>query len=216
MRTFTLPSPQVVLLLSSTQTLCRHLLWLLVQLSWQLLVCRSTHSEGKCKLVLIKQQVFTHKWKLSLPAFNEIGGFSNLERVYSLAVPSKIIPNSTCHLPRPDAMHLFRDAVTGDLPWPGMTLGVTILATWYWCTDQVCQKFTLKHTVIFPGRSSVRFLHLYSGVLNLCHLAFILNCWCSPLSQLEMPQSCYTLLLIYVYCNFIGEVYRDFLWSNLI
>lgn len=70
-------------------------------------------------------------------AFNKIGGFGNLEHVYSTAVPSKIIPNSTCHLPRQDAMHLFRDAVTGDLPWPGMTLGLTILATWYWCSDQV-------------------------------------------------------------------------------
>lgn len=70
-------------------------------------------------------------------AFNKIGGYGNLERVYSMAVPSKIIPNSTCHLPRQDAMHLFRDAVTGDLPWPGMTLGLTILATWYWCSDQV-------------------------------------------------------------------------------
>lgn len=54
-----------------------------------------------------------------------------------MAVPKKIIPNSSCHLPRQDAMHLFRDAVTGDLPWPGMTLGLTILATWYWCSDQV-------------------------------------------------------------------------------
>lgn len=70
-------------------------------------------------------------------AFNKIGGFGNLEHVYSVAVPSKIIPNSTCHLPRQDAMHLFRDAITGDLPWPGMTLGLTILAMWYWCSDQV-------------------------------------------------------------------------------
>ncbi|KAE8300397.1 Sodium/glucose cotransporter 4 [Larimichthys crocea] len=72
----------------------------------------------------------------TIAAFNKIGGYGNLERVYSMAVPSKIIPNSTCHLPRQDAMHLFRDAVTGDLPWPGMTLGLTILATWYWCSDQ--------------------------------------------------------------------------------
>ncbi|KAI3352489.1 hypothetical protein L3Q82_005440 [Scortum barcoo] len=73
---------------------------------------------------------------LTITAFNKIGGYGSLERVYSMAVPSKIIPNSTCHLPRQDAMHLFRDAVDGDLPWPGMTLGLTILATWYWCSDQ--------------------------------------------------------------------------------
>ncbi|MFT7812094.1 sodium/myo-inositol cotransporter 2 isoform X2 [Arapaima gigas] len=73
---------------------------------------------------------------LTITAFNKIGGYNNLEGVYLKAIPSKIIPNTTCHLPRADAMHLFRDPVAGDLPWPGMTLGLTILATWYWCTDQ--------------------------------------------------------------------------------
>lgn len=34
-------------------------------------------------------------------------------------------------------MHMFRDPYTGDLPWTGMTFGLTIIATWYWCTDQV-------------------------------------------------------------------------------
>ncbi|XP_069036905.1 sodium/mannose cotransporter SLC5A10 [Lepisosteus oculatus] len=74
---------------------------------------------------------------LTITAFNKIGGYHNLEEVYLRAVPSKIIPNTTCHLPRADAMHLFRDPVAGDLPWTGMTFGLTILATWYWCTDQV-------------------------------------------------------------------------------
>ncbi|XP_023670863.2 sodium/mannose cotransporter SLC5A10 isoform X2 [Paramormyrops kingsleyae] len=74
---------------------------------------------------------------LTITAFNKIGGYNNLEGMYLKAIPSQIIPNATCHLPRADAMHLFRDPVAGDLPWPGMTLGLTILATWYWCTDQV-------------------------------------------------------------------------------
>lgn len=52
-------------------------------------------------------------------------------------MPSKIVPNTTCHLPRADAMHLFRDPVSGDLPWTGMTFGLSIMAAWYWCTDQV-------------------------------------------------------------------------------
>uniref|UniRef100_A0A672UJD9 Sodium/mannose cotransporter SLC5A10 n=1 Tax=Strigops habroptila TaxID=2489341 RepID=A0A672UJD9_STRHB len=74
---------------------------------------------------------------LAVKAFNEIGGYSNLEEAYLKAVPSKIVPNTTCHLPRADAMHLFRDPVSGDLPWTGMTFGLSIVATWYWCTDQV-------------------------------------------------------------------------------
>ncbi|NXK93808.1 SC5AA protein, partial [Formicarius rufipectus] len=74
---------------------------------------------------------------LAVKAFNEIGGYPNLAEAYFKAVPSKIIPNTTCHLPRADAMHLFRDPVSGDLPWTGMTFGLSIMATWYWCTDQV-------------------------------------------------------------------------------
>ncbi|XP_048177059.1 sodium/glucose cotransporter 5 isoform X1 [Corvus hawaiiensis] len=74
---------------------------------------------------------------LAVKAFNEIGGYPNLEEAYLKAVPSKIVPNTTCHLPRADAMHLFRDPVSGDLPWTGMTFGLSIMATWYWCTDQV-------------------------------------------------------------------------------
>uniref|UniRef100_A0A8B9CC65 Sodium/mannose cotransporter SLC5A10 n=1 Tax=Anser brachyrhynchus TaxID=132585 RepID=A0A8B9CC65_9AVES len=74
---------------------------------------------------------------LAVRAFNEIGGYPNLEEAYLKAVPSKIVPNTTCHLPRADAMHLFRDPVSGDLPWTGMTFGLSIMAAWYWCTDQV-------------------------------------------------------------------------------
>ncbi|EPY87762.1 sodium/glucose cotransporter 5 [Camelus ferus] len=59
---------------------------------------------------------------LTVRAFQQIGG---------------TISNTTCHLPRADAMHMFRDPYTGDLPWTGMTFGLTIMATWYWCTDQV-------------------------------------------------------------------------------
>ncbi|XP_053550305.1 sodium/glucose cotransporter 5 [Bombina bombina] len=80
---------------------------------------------------------------LTVTAFNEIGGYQNLEAAYAKAIPSRIVANTTCHYPRPDAMHLFRDPVSGDLPWTGMTFGLTILAAWYWCTDQVIVQRTL-------------------------------------------------------------------------
>ncbi|MEQ2207154.1 hypothetical protein XENOCAPTIV_008036 [Xenoophorus captivus] len=41
-----------------------------------------------------------------------------------------------CYQPRSDAFHIFRDPINGDLPWPGLVFGLTIQATWYWCTDQ--------------------------------------------------------------------------------
>uniref|UniRef100_A0A671F3F7 Solute carrier family 5 member 4 n=1 Tax=Rhinolophus ferrumequinum TaxID=59479 RepID=A0A671F3F7_RHIFE len=50
-------------------------------------------------------------------AFAEVGGYESLQR-------SRLIPH-------------FRDPITGDIPWPGMIVGMTIVAAWYWCTDQV-------------------------------------------------------------------------------
>lgn len=47
-------------------------------------------------------------------------------------------------------MHMFRDPYTGDLPWTGMTFGLTIMATWYWCTDQVSVRI-VAHTTCLPS-----------------------------------------------------------------
>ncbi|XP_003211071.1 sodium/glucose cotransporter 1 [Meleagris gallopavo] len=75
-------------------------------------------------------------------AFKEVGGYDAFMEKYMNAIPSNITyGNSTidskCYTPRADAFHIFRDAVTGDLPWPGLTFGLSILTLWYWCTDQV-------------------------------------------------------------------------------
>ncbi|XP_061590254.1 sodium/glucose cotransporter 1 [Cololabis saira] len=71
-------------------------------------------------------------------AFVEVGGYENFQRDFMTAVPEFTgNVSAKCYTPRPDSFHIFRDAVTGDLPWPGMIFGLTIQAIWYWCTDQV-------------------------------------------------------------------------------
>ncbi|XP_008422299.1 sodium/glucose cotransporter 1-like [Poecilia reticulata] len=71
-------------------------------------------------------------------AFNDVGGYANFETLYMAAIPTNTSNISTeCYEPRKDTFHLFRDPITGDLPWPGMVFGLTIQATWYWCADQV-------------------------------------------------------------------------------
>lgn len=70
-------------------------------------------------------------------SFHEIGWYTGLEQKYMEAIPKIIVPNTTCHLPRSDAFHILRDPITGDLPWPGLIFGLTVVATWVWCTDQV-------------------------------------------------------------------------------
>ncbi|XP_054664674.1 sodium/glucose cotransporter 2-like isoform X6 [Grus americana] len=68
-------------------------------------------------------------------ALGAVGGYEGLVERYPLALP----PNLTgpCGRPRPDAFHLLRHPSTGDLPWPGLLLGLGIISSWYWCTDQV-------------------------------------------------------------------------------
>uniref|UniRef100_H0V7W8 Solute carrier family 5 member 9 n=2 Tax=Cavia porcellus TaxID=10141 RepID=H0V7W8_CAVPO len=69
--------------------------------------------------------------------FQQVGWYPGLQQLYSQALPNVTVPNTTCHLPRPDAFHMLRDPVSGDIPWPGLIFGLTVLATWCWCTDQV-------------------------------------------------------------------------------
>ncbi|CAD7683805.1 unnamed protein product [Nyctereutes procyonoides] len=82
---------------------------------------------------------------LALTAFHEVGGYSGLFDKYLGAMTSLTVSedpavgniSSSCYRPRPDSYHLLRDPVTGDLPWPALLLGLTIVSGWYWCSDQV-------------------------------------------------------------------------------
>ncbi|XP_048370713.1 sodium/glucose cotransporter 1-like [Sphaerodactylus townsendi] len=72
-------------------------------------------------------------------AFNEVGGYNAFVEKYMAAIPNvgnASIPEK-CYTPRPDSFQIFRDPISGDLPWPGLIFGLSILALWYWCTDQV-------------------------------------------------------------------------------
>ena len=68
---------------------------------------------------------------------DKIGGFENLIPAYMNATPTVGIDNSTCGLPRPDAMSVLRDPGTGDYPWPSMILQCGLASAWYWICDQV-------------------------------------------------------------------------------
>lgn len=90
--------------------------------------------------------LFMISWRLNITplhtcsAFDKVGGYENFHDLYMKSVPSNTTNISqSCYEPREDSFHIFRDAITGDLPWPGLVFGLTIQATWYWCTDQVSQ-----------------------------------------------------------------------------
>ena len=71
-------------------------------------------------------------------AFLKVGGFDQMVEKYPDSMSNFTrYSNTSCGRPGDDYMHLFRDPVSGDLPWPGI-IGVTINSIWYWCSDQVC------------------------------------------------------------------------------
>ncbi|XP_077016534.1 solute carrier family 5 member 4-like isoform X2 [Tamandua tetradactyla] len=78
----------------------------------------------------------------TITAFAEVGGYESFTEKYMKAIPTVVEGDNLtisprCYTPQADSFHIFRDAVTGDIPWPGTIFGMTIVAVWYWCTDQV-------------------------------------------------------------------------------
>ena len=74
-------------------------------------------------------------------AFSEVGGYNGLRQKYMDAVPNvTTCGNITAGYPREDSFHIFRDPVNSDIPWPGVIFGLTPMAIFAWCNDQVLPK----------------------------------------------------------------------------
>ncbi|XP_042371018.1 sodium/glucose cotransporter 4 [Plectropomus leopardus] len=102
-------------------------------------------------------------------AFSKVGWYEGLVDRYMSAVPSVTVANTTCHLPRSDAFRLFRDPMSGDLPWPGLVFGLTVLATWVWCTDQVIVQRSLSAKSLSHAKAG----SVLGGYLKLLPMFFI-------------------------------------------
>ncbi|XP_018535657.1 sodium/glucose cotransporter 4-like isoform X2 [Lates calcarifer] len=105
----------------------------------------------------------------TVAAFSKVGWYEGLVNRYMSAVPSVTVANTTCHLPRSDAFRMFRDPVSGDLPWPGLVFGLTVLATWVWCTDQVIVQRSLSAKSLSHAKAG----SVLGGYLKLLPMFFI-------------------------------------------
>ncbi|NXR81214.1 SC5A9 protein, partial [Pycnonotus jocosus] len=101
--------------------------------------------------------------------FEKVGWYEGLREKYSTAIPKITVPNTTCHLPRADAFHLFRDPITGDLPWPALMFGLTVVAIWCWCTDQVMVQRALSAKNLSHAKGG----SVFAGYLKLLPVFFI-------------------------------------------
>ncbi|XP_067912095.1 sodium/myo-inositol cotransporter 2-like [Heterodontus francisci] len=108
---------------------------------------------------------------LMIFAFIQVDGYSGLKKKYFMAIPMIHDPNSTCGLPREDSFHIFQDPVNSDFPWPGVIFGITVLSTWYWCTDQVIVQRALAAKTILHAKGGTLFA-AYLKVLPIFIMVF--------------------------------------------
>ncbi|NXR66469.1 SC5A9 protein, partial [Rhadina sibilatrix] len=101
--------------------------------------------------------------------FEKVGWYEGLQEKYSTAIPKIIVPNTTCHLPRADAFNVLRDPITGDLPWPGLMFGLTVVAIWCWCNDQVMVQRALSAKNLSHAKGG----SVFAGYLKLLPVFFI-------------------------------------------
>ncbi len=84
---------------------------------------------------------------------DEVGGYEAMvNRFKPAASTNSYLINSqynnlSCGFPPDDAFHIFRD-LDSAYPWPGLTFGLTLLATYFFCTNQV--QFHFSNFFLFP------------------------------------------------------------------
>ncbi|XP_022079646.1 sodium/glucose cotransporter 4-like isoform X2 [Acanthaster planci] len=109
---------------------------------------------------------------LSVVAFIEIGGLENLYLRFMTSIPSPtfLAGNTTCGIPSEESWHIFRDATTSDLPWPGVLFGIFLLSAWYFCTNQVLVQRSLSAKNVTHSKAGT----LLAAVLKLLPMVLMI------------------------------------------
>jgi len=75
-------------------------------------------------------------------AMDKIGGYESMVNQFlgsaarDTYLRQSLYQNASCGFPPADSFHIFR-SMDSNYPWPGLVFGLTLLATYYWCTQQV-------------------------------------------------------------------------------
>lgn len=85
---------------------------------------------------------------LMVKSFQDVGGYHALIEKFPLVQPNVSYvgfnsENESCSTVPSNYMHLLRSPYDPVVPWTGTTFGLTIIAVWNWCFDQVFVQRTL-------------------------------------------------------------------------
>ena len=76
-------------------------------------------------------------------ALYEVGGYEGMVNQYMVSAANRTVlqetlfDNGSCGFVPDDSLKIFR-GLDSDYPWPGLVFGLTLLATYFFCTNQVC------------------------------------------------------------------------------
>lgn len=79
---------------------------------------------------------------VSIIAMDKLGGYESMVNQFlgsaarDTYLRQSLYQNASCGFPPADSFHIFR-SMDSNYPWPGLVFGLTLLATYYWCTQQV-------------------------------------------------------------------------------
>jgi hypothetical protein len=97
-------------------------------------------------VILISERLRSGKNVNEIAGFLKVESFEAVVNQFLYAIPNTTISYRmkgehrelhNCGIPPSNSLNLFRSVDDPHLPWPGVFFGLTISATWYWCTDQV-------------------------------------------------------------------------------
>ena len=87
----------------------------------------------------------------TLAAMYEVGGYEGMVNQYMVSASDQtmyqqsLYGNASCGFVPDDALKIFR-GIDSDYPWPGLVFGLTLLATYFFCTNQVPASLELTMT----------------------------------------------------------------------
>lgn len=144
----------------------------------------------------------TGAFVVTILALIQVGGYEQImEQFLKAASNSTFLDqalywNHTCGFPPNDSFHIFR-GMDSDYPWPGLVFGLTLLATYYWCTNQVIVQRNLAAKTMSHSKGAC----VIASYLKL--LPFVLFTLPGMISRILYPNkiACATPDLCKLHCN---------------
>lgn len=117
----------------------------------------------------------------------EVGGYEQMVNQFLGAASNvtyldeALYHNHSCGFPPDDSFHIFRD-MDSNYPWPGLVFGLTLLAIYYWCTNQVIVQRNLAAKTVSHSKAAC----VIASYLKL--LPFFLFVWPGMVSRILYPD----------------------------